>query len=429
MARRPPSSLIPRTTSSYLRKAAWYRRSIRSCGSAFRRCSSKIRKARSSIPCRLRRTPVRTCRISFAARDRQATVAAGFPAHPRRGERGFAMLLVFLMASMIAISLYMELPRVAMQSQRAKEQLLIDRGEQYKRAIYLFYKAAKRYPGEPKDLENFQNKRFLRHRYIDPMTGKDEWRLIHVQNGVLTDSLVNKQGQNQQKEASAPSNFVGELAGLGSTQNPQGAGGAANVRNRIRQSDGAVINGPPGEVPPGMNNGQPPMPGTNQPYPTASYPGGQLQLGQLQQAGQPQLGQPQYGQPQYGQPQLGQPQYGQPQAGQLQGIPGQVQPGAPGSPYQAGIPNSNLPGGALPNAGRGGVQPTPAPASSGGGFVGSSGGFVGGGSLVGSQPNAPGVAGQYPGGQYPGTAYPAATYPGAPLPGQPGAPVNSYTGE
>ncbi len=36
------------------------------------------------------------------------------------------------------------------------------------------------------------NRRFLRHRYMDPITGKDDWRLIHIQNGVLTDSVVNK---------------------------------------------------------------------------------------------------------------------------------------------------------------------------------------------------------------------------------------------
>ena len=43
---------------------------------------------------------------------------------PRRsGESGFALLLVFLMAALIAIMLYRELPRLAFESQRAKEQL------------------------------------------------------------------------------------------------------------------------------------------------------------------------------------------------------------------------------------------------------------------------------------------------------------------
>ncbi len=109
------------------------------------------------------------------------------------GERGFALLLVFAMAAIVAMFLYMQLPRVAFESERDKEQLLIDRGEQYKRAIQLYVIAWKKYPDKIDDLENTNNKRYLRKRYIDPMTGKDEWRLIHVNAaGVLTDSLVQK---------------------------------------------------------------------------------------------------------------------------------------------------------------------------------------------------------------------------------------------
>ena len=46
----------------------------------------------------------------------------------REQQGGFAMLLVFLMAAIIAVSLYMEIPRVSFESQRAKEELLIERG-------------------------------------------------------------------------------------------------------------------------------------------------------------------------------------------------------------------------------------------------------------------------------------------------------------
>jgi hypothetical protein len=119
----------------------------------------------------------------------------------RRGESGFALLLVFLMAAVVAITLYTEIPRVAFETQRQKEQLLIERGEQYKRAIYMFYKAnSQRYPGKIEDLENFNGRRFLRHRYIDPMTGKEEWRLVHIQNGMLTDSVTMKQKQGDGKQ-------------------------------------------------------------------------------------------------------------------------------------------------------------------------------------------------------------------------------------
>ena len=89
--------------------------------------------------------------------------------------------------------LYEQLPRVAFESQREKEQVLIDRGEQYKRAIQLYFVAFKKYPSKIEDLENTNNQRFLRRRYIDPMTGKDEWRLVHINAaGQYTDSLTQK---------------------------------------------------------------------------------------------------------------------------------------------------------------------------------------------------------------------------------------------
>src|SRR5580704_10934814 len=111
----------------------------------------------------------------------------------KQGERGFAMLIVFLLAAAIALMLYQQMPRVAFESEREKEELLQSRGKQYVRAVTLYYKAFQKYPTKIEDLENTNNRRFLRHRYVDPMTGKDEWRLIHANGaGQLTDSLVQK---------------------------------------------------------------------------------------------------------------------------------------------------------------------------------------------------------------------------------------------
>src|ERR1700690_2540011 len=111
---------------------------------------------------------------------------------PKNNERGFALLVVSLLAAAVAFALYEEVPRVAFESARDKEQILIDRGNQYKRAIELYYTVNKRYPAELKDLENTNDKRYLRRRYKDPMTGQDEWRLIHTNGAALTDSLVQK---------------------------------------------------------------------------------------------------------------------------------------------------------------------------------------------------------------------------------------------
>jgi hypothetical protein len=130
----------------------------------------------------------------------------------RKPESGFALLYVFVLAAAIAITLYIEVPRVAFESQRAREQMTIDRALQYQRAIQLFYRKYRLYPQTLDDLETSKNVRFLRHRYLDPLTGKD-FRLLHVgPSGQLTDSLV---------QPPAP---LGGATGTGSAIGGPGAG-------------------------------------------------------------------------------------------------------------------------------------------------------------------------------------------------------------
>src|SRR5580698_780802 len=130
----------------------------------------------------------------------------------RKNQRGFALLLVFLLAATVALMLYRQMPREAFESERDKEQMLIDRGEQYKRAIYMYYVQNNRqWPAKIEDLENTNNKRYLRHRYVDPYTGKEEWRLVHTNGTFLTDSLVTPPPAQQ----ATPGAQGGALAGSG----------------------------------------------------------------------------------------------------------------------------------------------------------------------------------------------------------------------
>ena len=244
---------------------------------------------------------------------------------PVRQERGFALLVIFLIAAAVAFTMYQELPRVAFESARNKEQLLMDRGNQYKRAIQVFYAVNKRYPAEIKDLENTGEKRFLRHRYIDPMTGKDEWRLIHTNGSFLTDSLVTKPpAQN----ASNGLPGAGQTPGGGplgannlntapaapatNTANPADAASAVpaplNAAAQRRPSDRGFPTGPGFPQPPGAfnpGNGANPFganPGGANPAnfnpddpstwppitlapPTTGQPGGQPQPGGAQRTG------------------------------------------------------------------------------------------------------------------------------------------------
>ncbi len=172
----------------------------------------------------------------------------------RNSESGYALLMIFAMAAIVAITLYTEIPRVAFEAQRDKEQLLIDRGEEYQRAVTLFVHKFRRYPGSMEELENTNGQRFLRRRFVDPMTGKAEWRLIHAgPGGVLTDSVDSK--APDQKDPSAPQNFINDIGLTASSLNSATSGDSVNLATRRRPSDSGNSAGGGGDD--SGNNNQP----------------------------------------------------------------------------------------------------------------------------------------------------------------------------
>ncbi len=121
------------------------------------------------------------------------------------------LLMLLFMVSALAITLAISLPRTAMQSQRVKEETLIYRGEQYKRAVELYFRKHKKYPKDMDDLEETDGVRFLRRRYKDPITGEDEWRLIHMgPDGRFKDSLI----YDQEKEEGGKNQAGGAQGGV-----------------------------------------------------------------------------------------------------------------------------------------------------------------------------------------------------------------------
>ena len=265
-----------------------------------------------------------------------------------RRESGFAVLLVFAMAAAIALMLYMEMPRVAFEAQRDKEALLIERGEEYKRAIQLYFRKFKTYPTSIDALENTNNIRFLRRRYPDPLTGKDDWRLIHIApGGVFTDSLTNKPkgAQNTQNQ----NNFITEgpsLAGDAPTTDQQ-----SGPAFRRRPSEGGQQPGTDPNAPQPVAGTQP---GTDQPQPPPSDPNSPqnqaAQLGLGQNPAQP-------GTPTPGQQQ---PSAQQQPVSAFPGIPGvpfnpgSQQPGAtPTDPNAQGVSGANPSGFGQPGMGTG----------------------------------------------------------------------------
>jgi len=124
-----------------------------------------------------------------------------------RKEKGSALLIVFVFAAAIAIMLYKEMPVATFEAERQKEQLLIDRGNEYKRAVKLYVRKFQTFPPSIEALENTNRMRFLRSRYVDPYTGKAEWRLLHAgPGGIIMDSKIK---QNRMGIPGAPGSVNG----------------------------------------------------------------------------------------------------------------------------------------------------------------------------------------------------------------------------
>lgn len=109
------------------------------------------------------------------------------PAHrtktrpPFDNEAGYLLLGAVVLVAVVLITLAIAAPVIARDIQRDKEVESMHRAEQYVRAIQMFQRACKcqAYPPSMDALEKNATQRFLRQRYIDPLTGKSDWRLIH----------------------------------------------------------------------------------------------------------------------------------------------------------------------------------------------------------------------------------------------------------
>lgn len=97
----------------------------------------------------------------------------------RDAEDGFVLLTAIFLCVLLLISVAIAAPKMARSIQRDKELETIHRGEQYRRAIQLYYKKFGRYPTSIDQLVKTNEIRFLRKRYTDPLTGKDDWKPVY----------------------------------------------------------------------------------------------------------------------------------------------------------------------------------------------------------------------------------------------------------
>jgi type II secretory pathway pseudopilin PulG len=145
----------------------------------------------------------------------------------RHGESGYTLLMVvFLVATSLILSSAV-LPNLLTQGRREREQETIWRGEQYERAIGLYYRKFGRYPTKIEDLTQQTNGvRFLRQAYTDPMNKDDgSWRFIYVgPNGQLIGSV---HSQSLLQSALATSGMPGFSLPGGGNQPPPPSGATA----------------------------------------------------------------------------------------------------------------------------------------------------------------------------------------------------------
>jgi type II secretory pathway pseudopilin PulG len=97
-----------------------------------------------------------------------------------RNQKGYILLSVMLLITLMLVALSVELPRIAQQVKREKEEELVHRGMDYARAVKRFHHKSNQYPSSIEQLKDTNHIRFLRKEYKDPMTGESEWKLVHV---------------------------------------------------------------------------------------------------------------------------------------------------------------------------------------------------------------------------------------------------------
>src|ERR1700704_673600 len=96
-------------------------------------------------------------------------------------QSGYVLLAVLLAMTLMLIVLTIEAPRIAQQIKREKEEELVHRGKDYATAVKRFvHKNGGQYPTSIEQLENTNHVRFLRKKYIDPMTRESDWKMVHV---------------------------------------------------------------------------------------------------------------------------------------------------------------------------------------------------------------------------------------------------------
>lgn len=178
--------------------------------------------------------------------------------------RGYALLFVLFLTALVLIAAATAALNIYTEGQREKDKMMIWRGEQYERAIGLYYRKYGRFPTSIDDLlkEQNGNVRFLREAYKEPMNKTDgSWRLIYVTpagqliGSVRYTSLQQMAFLDKQREMGIPTPAPASGNSFGGDDNSSfGSSSGANSQNGFGNSGlnppaAPQIPGQPAQVP------------------------------------------------------------------------------------------------------------------------------------------------------------------------------------
>src|SRR5229473_1729995 len=190
-----------------------------------------------------------------------------------RRQRGFALLLVMFLTTLVLLGAMAAAPYVRTERQREKEEDMIWRGKQYVRGIKLFYRKNGRFPTSMDDLvkPKVGSLRFMRQAYKDPMNKEDgTWRMIYVgPAGQLIGSLKPPQtfqlpGVGGAQSGSGPGAGLGQPAQAGAQASAQsGATQPGSTSPGAQGNKTSVSDDAANATPSGLVNADAPLIGGN----------------------------------------------------------------------------------------------------------------------------------------------------------------------
>ena len=195
---------------------------------------------------------------------------------PRESQRGYAYLMALFMVTTLIIASQVAVRNYLTEGRREREDQLIWRGQQYVRAIRLYYRKTGHYPSNLDDLKKgMPELHFLRYAaYKDPMKKDDgAWRFIYVnaagqiigstryatlQQMAIMDMNggkipgVKKEGDSDQP--GVPASSLADQTNNLNTSNPPGTDANTNSQNASSQNPSPNSTPPVGATPDNSQN-------------------------------------------------------------------------------------------------------------------------------------------------------------------------------